>query len=186
MGTKRKQKPDITIQLLPKPKDYDSVTSTVFNFAANLFTSAEYDSLKLINKLPPNAIRVEGKGKELQQIVVTGKRKTQLEKYKEQYTSGLFESIMEREYNFLENDDILTSINCLQYLLQRSPGLSMATDPSTGQQAIYWRKEKIKAYFIDEMEVDIDQMLMLDVSTIAYMKLLPSVLAGTMNPGNGG
>ncbi|MEJ8841798.1 hypothetical protein WG954_05335 [Lacibacter sp. H375] len=186
LGTKRKQKPDIVIEVFPKAKDYDSVTTNTFDFSANLFTSAEYDSLKLINKLPPNAVRVEGKGKELQQIVVTGTRKTKLEKYKEQYTSGLFDNIMEREYDFLDNDDILTYTNCLMFLQTRSPGLTMSLDPSTGQQALYWRKEKIKAYFIDEMEVDIDQMLMLDVSTIAYMKLLPSVLVGTMNPGNGG
>jgi hypothetical protein len=186
LGTKRKQKPDIVIELLPKAKDFDSVTAHTFDFAANLFTSNEYDSLKLIGKLPANAIRVEGKGKELQQIVVTGTRKTKLEKYKEQYTSGLFDNIMEREYDFLDNDDILTYINCLMFLQTRSPGLTMSMDPSTGQQALYWRKEKIKAYFIDEMEVDIDQMLMLDVSTIAYMKLLPTVLVGSMNPGNGG
>jgi hypothetical protein len=36
------------------------------------------------------------------------------------------------------------------------------------------------------MEVDIDQVMMLDVTTIAYMKLLPTVLVGSMNPGNGG
>jgi hypothetical protein len=186
LGTKRKQKPDIVIEVFPKAKDFDSITTNTFDFSANLFTSAEYDSLKLINKLPPNAVRVEGKGKELQQIVVTGTRKTKLEKYKEQYSSGLFDNIMEREYDFLDNDDILTYTNCLMFLQTRSPGLTMSMDPSTGQQAMYWRKEKIKAYFIDEMEVDIDQMLMLDVSTIAYMKLLPSVLVGTMNPGNGG
>ena len=186
LGTKRKQKPDIVIEVFPKAKDFDSITTNTFDFSANLFTSSEYDSLKLINKLPPNAVRVEGKGKELQQIVVTGTRKTKLEKYKEQYTSGLFDNIMEREYDFLENDDILTYTNCLMFLQTRSPGLTMSMDPSTGQQAMYWRKEKIKAYFIDEMEVDIDQMLILDVSTIAYMKLLPSVLVGTMNPGNGG
>lgn len=186
LGTKRKQKPDIAIELLPKAKDFDSVTTTVFNFAANLFTSAEYDSLKLINKLPPNAVRVEGKGKELQQIIVKGTRKTKLEKYKEQFSSGLFENIMEREYNFLENDEILTYTNCINYLITRMAGLSFGTDQSTGEQALFWRKEKVKAYFIDEMEVDFNQVQMLDVTTIAYMKFLPTLLAGSMNPGNGG
>jgi hypothetical protein len=186
LGTKRKQKPDIAIELLPKAKDFDSVTTNVFDFGANLFTSNEYDSLKLIGKLPPNAVRVEGKGKELQQIVVTGKRKTKLDKYKEQYTSGLFENIMEREYNFLDNDDILSSINCIQYLITRMAGLNLNTDQSTGEQALFWRKEKVKAYFIDEMEVDFNQVQMLDVTTIAYMKFLPTLLAGSMNPGNGG
>lgn len=186
VGTKRKQKPDISIDLLPKAKDYDSVTTAVFNFGANLFTSAEYDSLKRINQLPPNAVRVEGKGKELQQIVVTGTRKTKLEKYKEQFASGLYESIMEREYNFLDNDEILTYPDCINYLLTRMAGLSLSTDRSTGEQALFWRKEKVKAYFIDEMEVDFNQVQMLDVSTIAYMKFLPTLLAGSMNSGNGG
>lgn len=185
-GTKRKQKPDITIELHPKVKDFDSVTTNVFNFGANLFTSAEYDSLIRINKLPPNAVRVEGKGKELQQIVVTGTRKTKLEKYKEQFSSGLFETIMEREYNFLENDEILTYPDCINYLLTRMAGLTLSTDRSTGEQVIFWRKEKVKAYFIDEMEVDFNQVQMLDVSTIAYMKFLPTLLAGSMNSGNGG
>lgn len=186
LGTKRKQKPDIAIELFPKTKDYDSVSTTVFDFGANLFTSAEYDSLKLINKLPPNAIRVEGKGKELQQIVVTGTRKTKLERYKEQYSSGLFNNIMEREYDFLDNDEILTYIDCINFLLTRMPGLTLSTDRSSGEQALFWRKEKVKAYFIDEMEVDFNQVQMLDVSTIAYLKFLPTVLAGSMNPGNGG
>lgn len=186
VGTKRKQKPDIVIEQLPKPAAYDSVSTTVFDFGANLFTSAEYDSLKLINKLPPNAIRVEGKGKELQQIVVTGTRKTKLERYKEQYSSGLFNNIMEREYDFLDNDEILTYIDCINFLLTRMPGLTLSTDRSSGEQALFWRKEKVKAYFIDEMEVDLNQVQMLDVSTIAYLKFLPTVLAGSMNPGNGG
>lgn len=186
VGTKRKQKPDINIELIPKPKDYDSVSSTVFNFAANLFTSSEYDSLKLINKLPANAIRVEGKGKELKEVVVTGTRKTKLEKYKEEYSSTLFSSIMEREFNFLDNDDILTYQDCLTYLLTRMPGLTMSNDGSTGEQALFWRKEKVRAYFIDEMEVDFYQLQSMDVGSIAYMKFLPTVLAGTMNPGNGG
>lgn len=186
VGTKRKQKPDIVIEQLPKPAAYDSVSTTVFDFGANLFTSAEYDSLKLINKLPPNAIRVEGKGKELQQIVVTGTRKTKLERYKEQYSSGLFNNIMEREYDFLDNDEILTYIDCINFLLTRMPGLTLSTDRSSGEQALFWRKEKVKAYFIDEMEVDFNQVQMLDVSTIAYLKFLPTVLAGSMNSGNGG
>jgi hypothetical protein len=186
VGTKRKQKPDIVIEQVPNASAYDSVTTTVFDFGANLFTSFEYDSLKLINKLPPNAVRVEGKGKELQQIVITGTRKTKLEKYKEQYSSGLFNSIMDREYNFLDNDDILTYTDCITFLLTRMPGLTQSNDPSSGEQALFWRKEKVKAYFIDEMEVDFNQVQMLDVSTIAFLKFLPTVLAGSMNPGNGG
>ncbi len=186
LGTKRKQKPDIAIELLPKAKDFDSVTTTVFDFGANLFTSAEYDSLKLINKLPPNAVRVEGKGKELQQIIVTGTRKTKLEKYKEQFSSGLYEDIMEREFNFLENDEILTYPDCIYYLITRMAGLNLNTDQSTGEQALFWRNEKVKAYFIDEMEVDINQLQVLDVTTIAYMKFLPTLLAGSMKPGSGG
>lgn len=186
VGTKRKQKPDIVIEQVPNASAYDSVTTAVFDFGANLFTSFEYDSLKLINKLPPNAVRVEGKGKELQQIVITGTRKTKLEKYKEQYSSGLFNSIMDREYNFLDNDDILTYTDCITFLLTRMPGLTLSNDPSNGEQALFWRKEKVKAYFIDEMEVDFNQMQMLDVSTIAFLKFLPTVLAGSMNPGNGG
>jgi len=186
LGTRRKQKPDIAIEIFPKAKDFDSVTTNVFDFGANLFTSNEYDSLKLIGKLPANAVRVEGKGKELQQIIVTGTRKTKLEKYKEQFSSGLFENIMEREYNFLENDEILTYTDCINYLITRMAGLSLGTDQSTGEQALFWRKEKVRAYFIDEMEVDFNQVQMLDVSTIAYMKFLPTLLAGSMNPGNGG
>jgi hypothetical protein len=186
IGTKRKQKPDIAIEVFPKAKDFDSITTNTFNFAANLFTSAEYDSLKLINKLPPNAVRVEGKGKELQQIIVTGTRKTKLEKYKEQFSSGLFENIMEREYNFLDNDEILAYPDCINYLLTRMAGLNLSTDRSTGEQALFFRKEKVKAYFIDEMEVDLNQVQMLDLTTIAYMKFLPTLLAGSMNPGNGG
>ncbi len=65
-------------------------------------------------------------------------------------------------------------------------GLTLSTDRSTGEQVLFWRKEKVKAYFIDEMEVDFNQVQMLDVSTIAYMKFLPTLLAGSMNPGNGG
>ncbi len=185
LGTKRKQKPDIAIELFPKAKDFDSVTTSIFDFGSNLFTSTEYDSLKLINKLPPNAVRVEGKGKELQQIIVTGTRKTKLEKYKEQFSSGLYEDIMEREFNFLENDEILTYPDCIYYLMTRMPGLNLSTDTS-GEQALFWRNERVRAYFIDEMEVDINQLQVLDVTTIAYMKFLPTLLAGSMKPGSGG
>jgi hypothetical protein len=181
-----KQKPDIGIEELPKPTDYDSLMSATFNFGANLFTLNEFDSLKLIGKLPENAISVEGKGKELQQIVVKGKRKTTLESYKEKYPTWLFRDVMEREFNFLDNDDLLNYFNCLMYLQSRAPGVTMRDNKSTGQQELFWRNLKIRAYFIDDMEVDIGQMLMLDVASIAYMRLMPNVMAGTMNPGGGG
>ncbi len=70
LGTKRKQKPDIAIEQFPKVKDYDSITTTVFNFAANLFTSAEYDSLQKINQLPPMLYVLKGKEKNCSRLLL--------------------------------------------------------------------------------------------------------------------
>lgn len=188
VNTKRKVKPDISIQQFPQPGDFtDSVFHAQFDFSEGLMTGFQYDSLKKAGKLPYNAVAVEGKGKELQQIIVTGTRKTKLDKYKEEYTTPLFSDIMEREFDCLSNDDILHFQNCLDYLQNKAPGL-MITNDDKGEQVVIWRREKIKAFFIDEMEVDINQLMGLDVSSIAYMKILPSLLAGSSlgGPGSGG
>lgn len=185
--SKHKQKPDISIQQFPAPADFkDSVLSTHFDFNALLFTSEKYDSLKAVGQLPAGAVRVEGKGKELQQIIVTGNRKTKLEKFKDEFVTPRFSDIMEKEYDCLTNDDILHFPNCLLYLQSVAPNLMIGND-AEGGQALFWRNEKVRAYYIDEIEVDFTQLQILDVNSIAYMKLLPPNLFGpSMNGGSGG
>lgn len=185
--SKHKQKPDISIKQFPAAADFkDSVLSAKFDFKALLFTSDKYDSLKAAGKLPAGAVRVEGKGKELQQIVVTGNRKTKLEKFKDEYVTPRFSDIMEKEYDCLTNDDILHFPNCIMYLQSKVPNLMLGND-AEGGQALFWRNEKIRAYYIDEIEVDFTQLQILDVNSIAVMKLLPPTLFGpSMNGGNGG
>jgi len=188
VNTKRKVKPDISISQFPEAKDFtDSVFYARFDFSSHLLTGMKYDSLKREGKLPANAVAVEGKGKELQQIIVTGTRKTKAEKYKEQYTTSAFQDIMEKEYDCLSNDDILSYPDCLTYLISRVPGLQKGTDRD-GQTALLWRREQIRAYYIDEMEVDVQQIETLDVGSIALIKLLPAtfVWAGRSGNTNGG
>lgn len=185
--SKHKQKPDISIKQFPAAADFkDSVLSAKFDFKALLFTSEKYDSLKAAGQLPPGAVRFEGKGKELQQIVVTGNRKTKLEKFKDEYVTPRFSDIMEKEYDCLTNDDILHFSNCIMYLQSKVPNLMLGND-AEGGQSLFWRNEKIRAYYIDEIEVDFTQLQILDVNSIAVMKLLPPTLFGSsMNGGNGG
>lgn len=183
VNTKRKVKPDISISQFPEAKDFtDSVFYARFDFSSRLLTGMQYDSLKREGKLPPGAVAVEGKGKELQQIIVTGTRKTKVEKYKEQYTTSPFQDIMEREFDCLSNDDILSYPNCLTYLISKV-GLQRGID-SQGQTTVIWRSEKIRAFYIDEMEVDIQQIEMLDVSSIALVKLLPATFVWAGRSGN--
>jgi len=184
VNTKRKVKPDISISQFPQAKDFtDSVLYARFDFSSRLITGMQYDSLKREGKLPSNAVAVEGKGKELQQIIVTGTRKTKVEKYKEQYTTSPFQDIMEREYDCLSNDDILSYPDCLTYLISRAPGLQKGTDRE-GQTALFWRREQIRAYYIDEMEVDVQQIETLDVSSVALIKLLPATFVWAGRSGN--
>jgi hypothetical protein len=56
---------------------------------------------------------------------------------------------------FLENDEIL-HIRLHHYLINKNGGtILIPTHP--GEQALFWRNRKSKAYFIDEMEVDFTQ-----------------------------
>lgn len=187
VNTKRKVKPDISISQFPEAKDFtDSVFYARFDFSSHLLTGKQYDSLKREGKLPPGAVAVEGKGKELQQIIVTGTRKTKVEKYKEQYTTAPFQDIMEKEFDCLSNDDILSFPDCLTYLISRIPGLQRGFD-SARQTAVFWRMEQIRAFYIDEMEVDVQQVEMLDVGSIALVKFLPTfVWAGRTGNTSGG
>ncbi len=188
VNTKQKVKPDISISQFPESKDFtDSVFYTRFDFSSRLLTGIQYDSLKRIGKLPANAVPVEGKGKELQQIIVTGAKKSKLEKYKEVYTTSPFQDIMEKEYDCLSNDDILSFPDCLSYLAGKVPGLVKAVNQQ-GQNVLFWRNEQIRAFYIDEMEVDMQQIEMLDVNSIALIKLLPStfIWAGRTGNTNGG
>lgn len=173
----KKGKPDITIRQFPSAADFtDSVGFAQFNFGSSIITGISYDSLKQKRKTPDTTVIAEGKGKMLNEVVVTGSKLYKVNKFKREYVSGRFSNTQGREVDCLTNDDILKYPDCLAYL-RSSSGARIDKDEN-GRDVVFWRNQKIAGFFVDEIETDFYQIKDLDVSSIALIELIPPDLVG--------
>ena len=81
-------------------------------------------------------------------------------------------NLFEREFDCLNNEDILSAPDPISFLTSRIPGLQTSMD-SSGELQLNYRREAVKSFYIDEMQVDLQQMSILDVYSIALIKYIP-------------
>lgn len=166
-NSKKRVKPDISIRQFPTLAEFrDSVFATSLLLTlpdTAIVNGAKSDSAKLFATDP--------KYKSMAAVTVTAKKKTITDKYKEEYVSALYHSIMEKEFDCLTNDEILGYPDAISFLTSRIPGLQ--TNMDSAGMGLSYRRETVKAFYIDEIQVDIQQIQILDVGTIALIKYIP-------------
>ncbi len=169
----------------------------------NTWLDSAYDPVALVTKefyvgTPTGAIAVDSTGKNLKAdlskfgegadllpgVVVTGKMKTKAEKFNETYSSGLFQSMNERVFDFMsETSDAIGFNSVLDYLQGRVAGLQISNQQD-GSMGATWRGSAV-SFFIDEMRVEADQMSALNTADIAIVKVYPPPFYGSSG-GSGG
>jgi hypothetical protein len=182
---KKKEKPDMEIKQIPEVENF---THLVFAQRFDLTP----DSIKAINdslfkarSIPPQLTNKNDKLKILESVTVTGIRKSSAQKYNELYSTGVFNDQSEKLIDCLDNENILSYPDCLSFLRSRIAGLEVSLN-RFGDNIIKWRGKETKAYFIDEIPVDLDQIVDLDLADIAIIKAYPPPFFGSLGNGDGG
>ncbi|MES2430609.1 MAG: hypothetical protein V4556_06695 [Bacteroidota bacterium] len=180
----KKDKPNIVIKQTPIVKNF---VDTVFEKEFILSEEKIIDSVENIlptKNLPEN--NKKDKSVLLKEVTVTGIKKSKAEKFNETYTTAMFNDADERIISCLDNNNILSYPDCLSFLRTQVSGLVVNTS-RFGESVLRWRGKEVQAFYIDEIEVDMDQILNLPVSDIAIIKAFPPPFFGaTGGNGDGG
>lgn len=121
----------------------------------------------------------------LNNVIVTAKAKSKVEKLDESNASGFFKSDREQVFSGLDGE-FSGFMSILDYLQGRVAGLTI--QKSTDEFALYevsWRNQP-SAFFIDEIPVDVDAIYNFPPSDIAYIKVIPPPFQGMILGGGGG
>ena len=82
------------------------------------------------------------KFKTLKDVEVVTKKKSAIEKFNDEYSSGLFIDMSERVIDCLDNSDILSYPDCISYLQGRVAGLMVSYNE--GEMIVKWRGKEMK------------------------------------------
>lgn len=186
-GKKKNTKhPNMSIFQNPLPENF---RDTVFNEQISYFTDTTTEAKKVFNTIQEVIQAADSvsnaKSLMLENVTVKGVRKSKAEKFNEENSTGLFNSPDERVIDCLDNDDVLSFPDCLSFLRSKVAGLNVQID-QFGENKIFWRGHETKAFFIDEIPVDIDQLLSVPVTDIAIVKAYPPPFNGSTSGGDGG
>lgn len=146
----------------------------------------------------------EAEGRMLEEVTLTVKKKSPLEKLEEEYTSGAFNTnaFVERVIDFVNTDELTGYPSFFDYLRTRIPGVVVAEPdytskpPDPGQPGFDPRNDPTKyrlffrqmtsmstmgnppmVVFLNEVETDADLLLTIPTNDIAYVKIFSSFAA---------
>ncbi|MES2776801.1 MAG: hypothetical protein V4722_21660 [Bacteroidota bacterium] len=122
------------------------------------------------------------KAVELQNVTVTAKAKTPLQKMEEKYVSGMFNGDG-RGFDLTSDPSAMASQSVFQYLQGRVAGLQInaAQNPPT----LSWRGSS-PGLFLNEMQADAQQIGNTPMSDIAYIKVFSPGQTGVLSNSAGG
>ncbi len=122
------------------------------------------------------------KGTTLQNVTVTTKAKSPLQKLDEKYASGLFQSGDAYQFD-LTNDVFANSYqNIFTYLQGKVAGLQISANGNGASMT--WRGGTPTVY-LNEVPSDVNQLSSTSVSDIAYIKVFPPPFMGGFNGASG-
>ena len=126
---------------------------------------------------------IDEKYKTLQEVVVQSKLKSVKEELNKKLSSGLFNTMGETIFDFVnENQNAIAYTNILQWLQGRVAGLSVQFE--NGEYVPYIRGSRASMY-IDEMPADPGMVSSISVSDIAMIKVIKGPFALALGAGSG-
>ncbi len=123
------------------------------------------------------------KVKTLQNVTVTGRKKSPLEVLDEKYAGGMFRGGDGYQFDLLSDPSSAIRTNVFEYLRAKVAGLQVSS--SGGNVSLSWRGGAPQI-FLDEIPVDVDMVTFIPVSDIAYIKVMrPPFFGGVGGGANG-
>ncbi|MGN6493907.1 MAG: TonB-dependent receptor plug domain-containing protein [Agriterribacter sp.] len=124
------------------------------------------------------------KFKTLEEVKITAQKKSNKEKLNEQLSSGMFRSMNENVFDFVnENQEAQSYTNILQWLQGRVAGLQIQMQ--NGNYVPIIRGSQVGIY-LNEMPADASQISSLPVADIAMVKVIKGPFVGGVGGGGGG
>jgi hypothetical protein len=121
------------------------------------------------------------KGKMLEEVTVTARKKSPLVQMDEKYASGMFRSGDGYQFDLLSDKLSASYTNIFQYLQGKVAGLQITTGAST---SLTWRGGAPSLY-LDEVQTDVDMLGSIPVSDVAYVKVFRPPFMGGFGGSNG-
>lgn len=176
--------PDVDVSVKPAAADFKQLVFSTVITRVDDQGNRQAEKIILNKDSIAKIVKPGDQYKTMKDLEVATSKKTNIERFNAQYSTGLFNDGSERVIDCLDNNSILSYPNCLNYLQSQVAGLSISTE-QFGDMAVKWRGQTMKAFFIDEIAVDIEQVLGVSTSDIAMLKVYPPPFFGSAN-GSGG
>lgn len=147
------------------------------------------DSTLLIRNLNKNAAELKIAAKrfkdahELQNVVVKGRVKSNVQKLDERYASGLFSGGDAIQFDVMNDPFGASSFSIFQYLQGKVAGLQINT--GGGTPSLSWRGGS-PALYLNEMQSDAQMLGSTPMTDVAYIKVLRPGSAGAISNSGGG
>ena len=122
------------------------------------------------------------KAVELQNVTVTAKAKTNIQKMDEKYASGMFSGDA-RNFDLTNDQTAASAMSVFQYLQGRVAGLQI--NASQNPPTLTWRGGS-PTLFLNEMRADAQQLSNTPMSDIAYIKVFSPGQSGVIATSGGG
>jgi hypothetical protein len=119
---------------------------------------------------------------ELQNVTVTAKAKTNIQKMDEKYASGMFSGDA-RNFDLTTDPSAVSAMNIFQYLQGRVAGLQI--NASQNPPTLTWRGGN-PALYLNEMRTDAQQLSNTPINDIAYIKVFSPGQSGAIATSGGG
>jgi hypothetical protein len=121
-------------------------------------------------------------GQMLENVTVTAKAKTDIEKKEKLYVGGLF-SGDGKGFDVVNDRTAVSSFNVFQYLQGKVAGLQIISNGANTQ--LSWRGGT-PAVYLNEMQTDISQVASINMADVGYIKVISPGSAGAIsNSGSG-
>jgi hypothetical protein len=181
---KWKTHPDVAISVSPALKDFTELVFSSEIKRVNGQNAEQPGKKNIINDSLENGVKADPKYKDLKGVQVAATRKKNIEKFDDEYSTGLFKDPSERVIDCIDDNSILSYPNCINYLQIQVPGLNISTS-QFGDMIVKWRGHEMKAFYIDEIPVDLEQLVGVNTADIAMLKVYPPPFFGSSS-GDGG
>jgi hypothetical protein len=119
----------------------------------------------------------------LSEVVVKTRTKSPVQVLEEKYATGFFAGGDGISFDLSADANMVSSIDILTYLQAKVPGLSISVNGSPPTAT--WRGSNTD-FFLDEMNISIDQVQSLPITDISYIKAMRPPFFGAMGGGSGG
>lgn len=126
---------------------------------------------------------IKEKTKMLEEVVISTKAKNATQQLNEKLSSGIFSSLGERVFDFINEDQTAAMgyTNLLDWLVSRVPGFSVERFNDT---VVPYLRGGIAELFIDEIPVDPATLISLSAGEVAMIKVVSGITLG-IRGGNG-